>query len=66
MAVQLWGPTTVIIVFALAGGLIGGDIALWPGDGHLSMTISVVTGLLTGGVAGWIIAWFVRQMQGLN
>ena len=63
MASRLWGPWTVILVFTLAGGLIGGDIALWPWDEHVSFVIPVASGLLTGGLAGTFIAWFVRQME---
>jgi hypothetical protein len=63
MSSQMWGPWTVIVSFAVAGGLIGGDIALWQWDGHASFTIPVVSGLLTGGLAGGFIAWFVGQME---
>jgi hypothetical protein len=66
VAFQLWGPKTVVIVFAIAGGLIGGDIALWLWDEPVSMMIAIGTGLVTGGVAGRIIAWFVRQMGDLG
>jgi hypothetical protein len=63
MPSRLWGPWTVIFAFTVAGGLIGGDIALWPWDRQLSFVIPVVSGLLTGGLAGAFIAWFVRQMD---
>jgi hypothetical protein len=63
MASRLWGPWTVILVFTLAGGLIGGDIALWPGDERVSFVIPVASGLLTGGLFGAFIAWFIRQMD---
>ena len=66
MVSRLWGPWTVIIVFTLAGTLIGGDIALWPWDEPISHTIPVIAGFLTGGLAGVIIAWFVRQTQELD
>ena len=66
MASQLWGPKTVVIVFALAGGLVGADIALWPWDGQISILYSVITGLLTGGFAGGFIAWFIGQMDELG
>ena len=62
MASRFWGPWTVILIFTLAGGLIGGDIALWPWDEHVSFAIPVAGGLLTGGLAGAFIAWFVGQM----
>ena len=66
MASKLWGPWTVIIVFSLAGGLIGGDIALWPWDEPISHTIPVVAGVLTGFLVGVFLAWFVGQMQELS
>lgn len=66
MTSRLWGPKTVIVVFTLAGGLIGGDLAMWPWDGHVSIVTSVATGLLTGGLAGAFIAWFLGQMEGMS
>jgi hypothetical protein len=66
MVSRLWGPWTVIIVFTLAGGLIGVDIALWPWDTPISTTIPVIAGLLTGVLAGIFIAWFVRQLEELS
>ena len=66
MASQLWGPTTVIVVFTVAGGLIGGDIALGPFDGQVSIVLAVATGLVAGGLGGAFIAWFVRQIEELN
>jgi len=66
MASRLWGPWGVIIVFTLAGGLVGGDIALWPWDTKISMIIPVGAGLLTGTLSGVFIAWFLRQLEELS
>jgi hypothetical protein len=66
MASRLWGPWGVITVFTLAGGLIGGDIALWPWDTTISTAIPIVSGLLTGMFAGVFTAWFLRQLEELS
>lgn len=63
MASRLWGPWTVIIVFTLAGGLIGGDIALCPWVIGVSLTIPITAGLLTGLLSGVFIAWFLNQLE---
>jgi len=56
----------VIVVFTLAGAIIGGDIALWPWDEPIPFRIPVATGLLTGLLAGVFIAWVVRQVDELG
>ncbi len=66
MTSRLWGPWTVIVVFTLAGGFIGGDIALWEWDSQVSPMIPVTAGLLTGVLGGSFIAWFVQQMEELS
>ena len=66
MESTIWGPKTVVILFTLAGGLIGADIALWPWDEMISMKIPVITGLLTGLLVGSFIAWIVRQLEELS
>ena len=66
MTSQFWGPWTVILAFTLAGGLIGGDIALWQPNEHVSFLIPVASGVLTGFLVGALIAWFVGQTEHMN
>jgi hypothetical protein len=59
----IWGPLAVIGIFALAGGLIGADIALFPWDEPMSLPIPVTIGLLVGFFTGVFIAWGVRRVE---
>jgi len=52
-------------VFALAGGLIGADVALFPWDNPISMPVPVAIGTVVGFLSGAIITWTIRQMEGL-
>jgi hypothetical protein len=65
MPSRIWGPLIVIGIFALAGGLIGADIALWPWDEPISLPIPVTVGAIAGLVAGVLIVWVVRQVEDL-
>ncbi len=53
-------------IFALAGGLIGADIALWPWDEPVSLPIPVTIGSVIGFLAGVFTVWVVRQVEELN
>jgi hypothetical protein len=63
MRSRIWGPLIVMSIFALAGGFIGADIALWPWDEPLSMPIPVTLGSILGFLAGAFIVWMVRQSE---
>lgn len=63
---HIWGPKVVIGVFTLAGGLIGGDVALWPWSQPMSFEIPVAVGLLSGFLAGAFIAWAIREVEVLK
>jgi len=66
MPSRIWGPLIVIGIFALAGGLIGADIALYPWDQPISLFISVTIGVIFGFFTGVFIVWAVRQVEELN
>jgi hypothetical protein len=66
MPSRIWGPLIVIGIFALAGGLIGADIALYPWDQPISLLISVTLGVIIGFFTGVFIVWAVRQVEELN
>lgn len=66
MSSRFWGPVIVIGIYALAGGVIGADIALWPRDNPISLPVPTMVGLVSGLVAGVLIVWFVRQMEEPN
>jgi hypothetical protein len=56
----------VIGIFALAGAIIGADIALWPWDEPISLPIPTTLGLIAGLLAGLLIVWAVRQVEELT
>jgi hypothetical protein len=56
----------VVGIWALAGALIGVDIALWPWDPPVSIPLPTVAGLIGGFFAGVFIVWAVRQVEELN
>jgi hypothetical protein len=66
MPSRIWGPLIVIGIFALAGGLIGADIALYPWDQPISLLIPVTLGVILGFFTGVFIVWAVRQVEELN
>jgi hypothetical protein len=66
MPSRIWGPLIVMGIFALAGGLIGADIALWPWDEPVSLPIPVTIGSVIGFLAGVFTVWVVRQVEELN
>jgi hypothetical protein len=66
MPSRIWGPLIVIGIFALAGGMIGADIALWPWDEPVSLPIPITVGLIAGFIAGVFIVWVVRQVEELR
>ena len=55
-----YGPVTVILLFTLAGGLIGLDIWLWPWAKPVSATRPVVLGVIIGVVVGCILTDVAR------
>jgi hypothetical protein len=66
MASRIWGPLVVIGIYALAGALIGADIALWPWDSPVSLPVPTGIGLIAGFFAGLFIVWVVRQVEELS
>ena len=63
---RIWGPGIVVGVFVLAGGLIGGDLALWPWDERISFKLPIVVGSINGLLIGAFIAWVVGQLEDLG
>jgi hypothetical protein len=62
---RLWGPWTVVIVFTLAGVLIGADIALWLWDKPVSHAIPVVAGLFIGALIP-VFVWVQKPINRLS
>jgi hypothetical protein len=56
----------VVGIFALAGGVIGADFALWPWDEPVSLPIPTLLGLVFGFLTGVFIVWAVRQVEDLH
>jgi hypothetical protein len=63
MPSRIWGPLIVIGIFALAGGLIGLDVGLWPWDEPISVPIPIIVGSIAGFLTGILIVWAVRQVE---
>ena len=63
MPSRIWGPLTVMGIFALAGALIGADIALWPSDTPMSLPIPIAIGSVVGFVVGVFVVWVVRRIE---
>jgi hypothetical protein len=66
MPSRIWGPLIVVAIWALAGALIGADVALWPWDQPVSVPLPTGLGLVAGFLAGVFIVWAVRQVEELN
>lgn len=66
MPTRIWGPLIVIGIFALAGGLIGVDVALYPWDEPISFPLPTLLGLILGFITGLVIVWRVRQAEQLG
>ena len=63
MPSRIWGPLIVIGIFALAGALVGVDIALYPWEDPVSIPLPTVLGLIIGFITGVYIVWRVRQSE---
>lgn len=65
MPSRIWGPLIVMGIFAVAGGLIGLDFALWPVGEASDLVVPVTVGVVAGFIAGALIVWWVRETEGL-
>jgi hypothetical protein len=52
-------------IFSLAGGCIGADIALWPWNDVVSLTLPVTLGMIAGFITGVLVVWVVRELEGV-